>query len=92
MDEISHNMLKKKLGGLICRLEPDNIQWIIQFPRSAQLMRDVGWFPFCERLQGYNVQVTQDFINNYKDGVVDFKSLKVMVDEESIAEAIGVPT
>ena len=90
MDEISHNMVKKNLGGLICKLEPDNIQWIIQFPRSMQKMRDVGWFPFCESLQGYNVQVTQDFINNYKDGVVDFKSLKVMVDEESIAEAIGV--
>ena len=56
-----------------------------------QLIRDAGWFPFCERLQGYNVQVTQDFIKNYKDGVVDFKSLKVTVDEESIAKAIGVP-
>ena len=81
MDESSHSMVKKKLGGLICRLEPDNIQWIMQFPRSAQLMRDAGWFPFCERLQGYNVQVTRAFIKNYKDGFVDFKSLKVMVDE-----------
>ena len=54
-------------------------------------MRDAGWFPFCERLQGYNVQVTQDFIKNYRDRVMDFKSLKVTVDEESIAEAIGVP-
>ena len=36
--------------------------------------------------------MTQYFINNYKDGVVDFKSLKVTVDEESITEAIGVPT
>ena len=36
--------------------------------------------------------MTQYFINNYKDGVVDFKSLKVTVDEESITEAFGVPT
>ena len=92
MDESSHSMVKKKLGGLICRLEPDNIQWIIQFPRSTQLMRDVGWFPLCERMQGYNVQVTQAFINIYINGFVDFKSLKVTVDEESIAEVIGVPT
>ena len=63
----------------------------MQFPRSAQLMRDVGWFPFCEILQGYNIQVTQDFIKNYRDGVVDFKILKVTADEESIVEAIGVP-
>ena len=31
------------------------------------------------------------FIKIYRDGVVDFKILKVIVDEESIAEAIGVP-
>ena len=31
------------------------------------------------------------FIKNYKDGMVQLKSLKIMVNEESIAEAIGVP-
>ena len=53
-------------------------------------MRDVGWLSFCERLQGYNIQVTRAFMKNYRDGVVDFKSLRVTVDEESIVEAIGV--
>ena len=32
------------------------------------------------------------FINNYKDGMVQLKSLKIMVNEKSIVEAIGVPT
>ena len=58
MDENSNSMMKKGSGGLLYRLEPDNTQWIMQFPRSAQLMRNVGWYPFCERLQGYNIQVT----------------------------------
>ena len=62
----------------------------MQFLRSAQLMRNAGWFPFCEKLQGYNIQVTRAFIKNYKNGVVEFKNLRVTVDEESIAEAIGV--
>ena len=92
MDENSDSMMKKRPGGLICRLEPDNTQWIVQFPRSVQLIRNAGWYPFCERLQGYNIQVTRAFKKNYRDGVVDFKSLRVTVDEESIAEAIGVPT
>ena len=81
---------KRRPGGLIYRLEPDNTQWILQFPRSAQLMRNVGWFSFCEKLQGYNTQATRAFIKNYK-GVVQLKNLKAMVNEESIAEAIGVP-
>ena len=63
----------------------------MQFPRSAQLMRNAGWFPFCEKLQGYNIQVTRTFNKNYRNGVVELKNLRVLVDEESIAEAIGVP-
>ena len=37
------------------------------------------------------MQVTRAFIKNYRYGVVEFKNLRVTVDEESIAEAIGVP-
>ena len=54
-------------------------------------MKNVGWFSFCEKLQGYHSQVTMAFIKNYKDGMVQLKSLKIVVNEESIVEAIGVP-
>ena len=50
MDENANSMVKRRPGGLICRRELDNTQWIMQFPRSAQLMRNAGWFPFCEKL------------------------------------------
>ena len=92
IEEDEYIMVKRRLGGLICRLEPNNTQWILQFPRLAQLMRNAGWFSFCEKLQGYHTHVTRAFIKNYKDGVVQLKSLKTMVNEESIAKAIGVPT
>ena len=91
MEEDSEIVVKIRPGGLICRLEPDNTQWILQFPRSSQLMRNVGWFIFCKKLQGYHTQVTMAFIKNYKDGMVQLKSLKIMVNEKSIVEAIGVP-
>ena len=53
-------------------------------------MKNAGWFAFCEKLQGYHSQVTMAFIKNYKDGMVQLKSLKIMVNEESIVEAIDV--
>ena len=81
----------KKPGGFLCRLEPDNLQWVHEFPRSAKMMRDAGWFPFCERLQGHNEQVTRAFVKNYNDEVVWFEDLQIMVNEEVIAEVIGVP-
>ena len=83
-------MVRRKPGGLICRLEPNNTKWIMKFPRSAQLMKNAGWFSFCEKLQSYHSQVTMAFIKNYKDEMVQLKSLTVRVNEEFIAEAIDV--
>ena len=90
-EEDSEIMVRRKLGGMICKLEPNNTEWIMNFPRSAQLMKNAGWFAFCEKLQGYHSQVTMAFIKNYKDEMVQPKSLTVRVNEESIAEAIDVP-
>ena len=52
----------KNLGGIIWRLEPNNLQWVDQFPRYAEMMRNAGWFPLCERMQGHNMQVTKDLL------------------------------
>ena len=83
--------MKRRPGGLICRLKPDNTQWILQFPRSSQLMRNAGWFTFCEKLQGYHTQVTMAFIKELQIWNGSSQDFKSMVNEESIAEAIGVP-
>ena len=83
-------IVKRKPGGFICRLEPNNTDWIMQFPRSAKLMQNSGWFNFCEKLQGYHSQVTMLFIKNYRDEKVQLESLTVRVNEDSIAEAIDV--
>ena len=53
-EEDSEIVVRRKPGGLICRLEPNNTEWIKKFPRLAQLMKNAGWFSFCEKLQGYH--------------------------------------
>ena len=69
-------IVKRKPGGFISRLEPNNVYWIMKFPRSSKLMKKSGWFKFCEKLQGYHSQVTMKgyhsqvtmlFIKNYRD-------------------------
>ena len=84
-------MVKIKTGGLICRLEPNNTEWIVKFPKSAKLMKKAGWFNLCEKLQGYHSQVTMSFIKNYRDEKVHLESLTVRVNEDSIPEAIDIP-
>ena len=90
IEEYVDILVKRRPRGFFYILEPDNTKWILQFPRSSQLMRNVGWFSLCEKLQGYNTQVTQTFIKNYKEGVVQLKNLKATLNEDSIAKAIGV--
>ena len=84
-------IVKTKLGSFICRLEPNNTDWIMKFPRSAKLMKKAIWCKFCEKLQGYHSQVTMLFIKNYRDEKVQLESLTVRVNKNSIAEAIDVP-
>ena len=80
----------KRPRGFLCRIELDNLQWVHEFPRSAKMMQDACWFPFCERLQGHNEQVTRASIKNYNDEVVWFENLQIIVNEETIAEVIGL--
>ena len=63
-------------------------------------MKKARCFNFCEKLQGYHSQVTMKgyhsqvtmlFIKNYRDEKVQLVSLIVRVNEDSIAEPIGVP-
>ena len=65
----------KKTRGFLYRIESDNLQWVHEFPRSVKMMHDATWFPFWERLQGHNEQVTRAFIKNYNDEVVWFDDL-----------------
>ena len=84
-------MVKRNPRGFIFILEPNNTDCIKQFPRPAKLMQKSGWFNFCENMQGYHSQMTMSFIENYKDERVQLQSLTVRVNEDSVAEAIGIP-
>ena len=83
-------VVMKRLSGKICRLEPVNVKWDEEFSRCAEIMRNAGWFSFCEKLKGHNLEVTNAFINNYKDSVVSLQTLNFRVNESTIAKATGI--
>ena len=81
----------QKLSGKICRLDLDNVKWVKEFPRCTEMMKNEGWFFMCEKLKGHNLHVTNAFVNNYKDIVVNFQTLTFKVDEATIAEVTCIP-
>ena len=80
----------KKLDGKICRLELENVKWAEEFPRCAEMMRNAWWFSLCEKFRGHNLEVTNAFVNNYKDFVVNFQTLNFRVNEATVAEATSM--
>ena len=74
----------KKVAGKICKLEPTNVKWAEEFPKCAEMMQNGGWFSFCERLSGHNLEVTNAFVKNYKASSVIFQTLSFKVNEATI--------
>ena len=72
------------------RLEPKNVKWEEEFPKCAEMMQNTGWFSFCEKIRGHNLEVMKAFMKNYKDSSINFQTLSFKVNEAKIAEATGL--
>ena len=79
-------------SGKINRYEPTDTSWAIKFPECVELFRTIGWFNFFERIDGFNPQVSHLFAQNFINETVTFSTLKFMLTEDLIVEAISVPT
>ena len=83
-------VVMKKLSGNFYRLELESVKWAKEFPKCTKMMRNAGWFSLFEKLRGHNLEVTNTFMNNYKDSLVSFQTLYFRVNEATIAEATGI--
>jgi hypothetical protein len=52
----------------------------------------VGCYRFCQKLQGYNDQVSQDFAKNYDGEKAQLDFLLLYVNENTIVEVTKMPT
>ena len=79
-------------SGKINRYDPTNTSWAIKFPECAELFRKIGWFNFFERINGFNPEVSHLFAQNFINKTMTFSTLRFVLTEDLIVEAIGVPT
>jgi hypothetical protein len=52
---------RNKKGGDIVRFEPQYLRLVNADPTIRVSFEQVGCIMFCEKIQGYNMQVTKDF-------------------------------
>ena len=77
----------KMMNGKPHTFEPIDTQWAKEHPQCAQLLMNIGWFTFFERITRYNVEVSQEFAKKFTSTVIDFASISFEVSRASIGEA-----
>jgi hypothetical protein len=85
---------KKKYnkGGNIVRFEPQGLQLINSDPTIRASFEQARCVRFCEKLQGYNMQVTKEFSLNFNGVDTKIGDLQFQVTEESISTATEIPS
>ena len=53
--------IKMKKGGPALRQELADISYLEAHPKVCKLFQDVGYYKFCEKIQGSHQQVAEEF-------------------------------
>lgn len=82
---------RKHKGGAIVRFEPQNLTFINVDPTIRVAFEQVGCIRFCEKIQGYNAQLTKEFVMSFDGLEAKVGALTFPVIEVKIAIAMEIP-
>ena len=82
---------KKYRGNNVLRYEPQGLNLVNSDPALRVSFEYIGCIRFCEKIQGYNIQLTKDFSLNYNGVQKKFARVIFTLSEETIAIAIEIP-
>ena len=82
-------------GGFM-RKEPLNSNKFHENPEVVALFTKANWMPFFERIHGYDVEVTEEFLMSLRShskthAIVSFRGLTIELTPEFISEITGLP-
>lgn len=81
----------KRRGGPIIRFEPAGVSLLDAYPACSDIFKRGGWYEYCCGLLGHHVEVSKAFTRSFDGEKAEFKSLTLIVTEQSIAEATRMP-
>lgn len=70
--------------------EPENVQCFNEDPKSRQHFQQVGVYIFCERLQGFHEEWSQDFSLTFNGSHANIRGFGLPVSEKWIVATIGL--
>ena len=79
-----------KKSGKKNRVEPMDTRWVESFPNCAVIFQRAGWFDFFQRINGFNLELSYRFAQDFDKNTVSFDTLKFEFTRELIEEATGI--
>jgi hypothetical protein len=71
-------------GGDIVRFEPQDLRLVNANPTIRVSFEQVGCIRFCEKIQGYNMQVAKEFALSFNGIEANVENMKFQVFEDTI--------
>ena len=73
------------------RFEPTETTFIEKNPNHVDPFKNMGCQIFCNKLEGHHLEVSGDFLQNYKNGKTKFGPLEIHVTVDFIAKVTEIP-
>jgi hypothetical protein len=83
-------ILRKRSGSLV-RFEPINTSLIEQDMNHVDSFKCLVCWRFCQKLQGYHLEVSRDFVHNYRDGKTKIGPLEIHLTADMIVGVTEIP-
>jgi len=89
--ETSQRKRKNARSGRVVRFEPQDLKLINVGPMIKASFEQSKCMCFCERIQGYNVQLTEQFTLNFTGVSVTIVGITFQVTKETMLAVTEIP-
>lgn len=77
--------------GVIVRTEPDGKKFMEGYPQFRQMLQQVQWLQFVEKINGYDKEVTKSFSREFDGVEAEIGDVKIVVTKYFMEEVSRLP-
>jgi len=85
------DLTPRKRSCSLVRIEPDNTSLIEKDPSHVETFKHVGCWRFCQKLEGYHLEVSRDFVKNFNEGKTKVGPVEIHLTTDFISEVTEIP-
>jgi hypothetical protein len=83
--------IPRKRSGFVVRFKPTDTTLIEQNPNHVDSFKHMGYWRFCDKLEVHHLEVSRDFVQNYKNVKTQVGPLEIHLIVDLIAEVTEIP-